>query len=156
MTSSSAVSSDLSQNLCFAYRSSISIHRLNLFNGRGMGIAIYSFHQGPEWFTKAIRIFDLPSFSSNKKFGSFVPINSKLILSPKNFKSSWTFKQWDGSYTPLPWFWSFPIEKFCVIAGAQYNFWTFVFILRNKNFVSILKDWSSDFKSSFWRHNSLA
>ena len=30
-----------------------------------------------------------------------------------------------------------------------------VFILNNKDFVFILKDWSSAFKSTFWRHNSL-
>ena len=35
------------------------------------------------------------------------------------------------------------------------HFWTLVFTLCNKDLVSILKDWSSDYKSSFWWHNSL-
>ena len=67
-----------------------------------MGITIpdHFFHQHPKWFTKAARKPDFPSFASDEKFGSFVPINSKLILIPKNFKKSWTFDQWDGSHIP--------------------------------------------------------
>ena len=67
----------------------------------GRAIPNHTFHQGLEWFTKAIQILDLPSFASSEKFGSFIPINSKLILSPKNIKSSWTLEKWDGSYIPL-------------------------------------------------------
>ena len=77
MASSSDVSSDLSKNLCYALGSSISIHRIYLFNSLGMSIAKpnHSFYQGPKWFTKALWILDLPSFASSAKFGSFVPIN---------------------------------------------------------------------------------
>ena len=55
-TSSSAISSNLSQNLWYAFGSSISTHRFYLYNGRGMGIAIpyHFFHQGPKWSMKAV------------------------------------------------------------------------------------------------------
>ena len=102
MTSFSTISYDLSHNLCDAFGS---IHRLYLFNSWGMGTILSTKVQNG--LQRLYKNLAFPIFARSEQFGSFLPINSKLILSPKNFNSSWTFKQWDGSYIPLPWFWPF-------------------------------------------------
>ena len=80
MTSPSNIGPDLSQDLCDAFGSTISIHRLYLkWLKHGYSHTLSFFPQDPEWFTKVVQTLNIHFFACSEYLAAM------LHLTPNSY-----------------------------------------------------------------------